>query len=72
MSGIKIVNKGVLGIQIDVPFVTDLGSDRNVNVTVSDFGINVAATGELNADGVQALKQAVNIAEAVQSRGFAG
>lgn len=72
MSGIKIVDKGVLGVQIDVPYTTKLGSHRAVYVTVAESGINVAATSDLNADGVEALDQALAIAKAIQKRGFAG
>lgn len=70
MSGIQIRDNGVIGIEIDVPYTTDLGSDNQIHVTVSDFGINVAGTSDLNADGYQALKQALAIAEAIQVRGW--
>ena len=70
MSGIKITDRGGMGIQIDVPFTTDLGTLNQVQVAVYESGINVVATSTLNADGLQALKQALAIAEAIQARGF--
>lgn len=72
MPGIRIEDKGVLGIHIDVPYVTNRGTEREISVTVADAKefINVAATGDLNADGLQALKQAIAIAEAIQQRGY--
>ena len=72
MPGIKITEKTAWGIRIDNPFTTNLGKTSWISLTVSDGCINVAATGDLNADGLQALKQAIAIAETIQQRGYQG
>lgn len=71
MPGIKITEKTAWGTRIETPFTTNLGNTSWISLTVGDEGsINVAATGDLNADGLQALKQAIAIAEAIQQKGY--
>ena len=52
-----------MGIEVSIPFKTDLGTDREVLVTYSQYGLNPTAPGALNLEGVRALRQALTLAE---------
>lgn len=66
------VRKTGMGIEVSIGYVTDLGSDKNVFVTVDrEAGtINPSMAGSLNAAGIEALKDAIALAEMILKYGI--
>ena len=67
MGKLKICKRSVLGTLVEVSWTTDLGSERRVSISVSEDGLNLVATGSLNASGIAALEQALAVAKVISA-----
>lgn len=63
-------NKGVLGINVEVPYKTVAGTEEYISIYISEDGINVPATGTLGANGIKALEQALAVAKVIYDKGL--
>ena len=64
------IRKSPMGVELSIPFITDLGSDHKVVVTYSRFGINPSCPGSLNKAGVKALQQALEVAAVLHEQEY--
>jgi len=51
---INLANYNGMGIEIKMPYVTDMGTTSMVILNLFDMWINIAATGTLNSNGIVA------------------
>lgn len=66
---LQILKTG-MGLSVIIDYTSDLGNAKTVEVTVTDDkGINVAATSTLNSQGVEALRDALQVAEVIRKHG---
>lgn len=64
LSNVEIRRSG-FGLEVSIPFQTDLGNKQSVIAAVSEYGVNLAATGSLNRNGLTALNRVLAIATAI-------
>lgn len=57
------IRKSPMGIEISIPFITDLDNRKHVSVTYSKYGVNPSLPGSLNPEGLTALREALTLAE---------
>lgn len=57
------IRKAPMGIEINIPFNTDLGNVKHITVNYSKYGINPSFPGSLNDQGMTALKEGLILAE---------
>lgn len=52
-------------VVVQAPWITNLGNEDWIYVTINVDGINIAATGTLNSDGFFVLQNVLKIAEVI-------
>lgn len=70
MRKLKIHKKGILGITVEVPYETAIGTEKCISICVSEDGINVPATGTLGVNGIKALEQGLAVAKVIYDQGL--
>lgn len=64
------IRKSPMGVEVSIRFKTDLGTDQQVSITYSNYGISPAVPESLNADGVKALRQALDLAVILHEQNY--
>ncbi len=56
MGKLRIQKKGTFEILVECSWITDLNYEAHISISVTEYGVNVAATGTLNLSGIAALE----------------